>query len=376
MFSSFSQNEVVDADGDNSSIVKERYGVYTMRKLVSVQTVADLTPIKDADRIEKAKIMGWTVVVGKGDFTVGEKVAYFEIDSFLRGDLDVYESFMARGKRNFVVEGEELVGHVLTTAKLRGVISQGLVMPLRKLGFTPEEIENLTVGEEITDRARVAKYEPPLPVGTNIIGPFDARFAPKTDAVRLQNLTDVWDLLKAVKTAPTLKVDGTSQTLVNDAGAFRIFGRNWELAPDAAGMKVAERQGFLEGLEPGMAVQFELVGPGIQKNRLKLSTQKAVVFAVWRDGEKLPREEWPTPALEHSTPILGSEFDLSNFDTPEELIEFVNGIRGNFTKDVLDEGVVWHPVNLEEVPSELFSVLDRNANFKVVSAKWLLKHED
>ena len=54
-----------------------------MRKLVTIQEITDIHPIKDADRIEVAKVLGWNVVVGKGQFSIGDKVVFFEIDSLL-----------------------------------------------------------------------------------------------------------------------------------------------------------------------------------------------------------------------------------------------------------------------------------------------------
>lgn len=351
-----------------------------MRKIVSVQTVADLTPIDGADRIEKARVLGWNVVVGKGAYTVGEKVAYFEIDAFLDGENPAFTEFLARGTRKFVVGGVEKAGHVLKTAKLRGVVSQGLILSLATLGFTDDEIAEIEVGSDITERVGVVKWEAPLPVGTNIVGKFDSRFAPKTDAIRLQNLANDFDVLKTVEWEPTLKVDGTSQTIANDGGTIRVFGRNWELdAETSGGLQAARQLGIVDALlEMGdsATVQAEFVGPGIQKNRLKLSANTLIVFAVWQNGEKVARSEWPTAMLNAATPVLGAEFAPQNFETPQDLIDFVDGLRGGYTKDVLDEGVVFHPVDPSNMPSALLEILDRNGNFKVISNKWLIKGGD
>ena len=51
------------------------------RKLASIQTISELQSIEGADRIEKARVMGWTVVVKKGEFEEGDKCVFFEIDS-------------------------------------------------------------------------------------------------------------------------------------------------------------------------------------------------------------------------------------------------------------------------------------------------------
>ena len=53
------------------------------RKLASVQRISNIRPIPDADSIEAVDVPGWTVVCKKGEFTVGDLVMYFEVDSWL-----------------------------------------------------------------------------------------------------------------------------------------------------------------------------------------------------------------------------------------------------------------------------------------------------
>ena len=96
-----------------------------MRKLVTIREVNSITPIKDADRIEIATVGGWDVVVKKGDVSVGEKVLYFEIDSF----LPVREEFEFLRKSSFKKMGNK-EGFRLKTIKLRKQLSQGLILPL------------------------------------------------------------------------------------------------------------------------------------------------------------------------------------------------------------------------------------------------------
>ena len=54
-----------------------------IRKLVSVQRVESVEPIEGADQIVKARVMGWDVVVKKGELEAGDPCVYFEIDSVL-----------------------------------------------------------------------------------------------------------------------------------------------------------------------------------------------------------------------------------------------------------------------------------------------------
>lgn len=94
------------------------------RKLVTVRTINDLNPIEGADAIEVATVDGWKIVVKKGEFKVGDLCVYFEIDSFLPDGNPAWQFLVDRSSRIF--EGAK--GHKLRTIKLRGQISQGLVL--------------------------------------------------------------------------------------------------------------------------------------------------------------------------------------------------------------------------------------------------------
>jgi RNA ligase (TIGR02306 family) len=90
-----------------------------MRKLASIQRVIALRPIENADAIEVADILGWHVVVKKGEFKVGDLCVYCEIDSI----LPEREEFEFLRPRKFRIR----------TIKLRGQISQGVCFPLSVL---------------------------------------------------------------------------------------------------------------------------------------------------------------------------------------------------------------------------------------------------
>lgn len=344
-----------------------------MRKLVTVQKIDSIVPIPKADRIEAARILGWNIVVGKDEFKVGDKVAYFEVDSFLRGDNPIYKDFLPRGSKIFYIDEEPIEGHVLKTMKLRGCISQGLAMKLTTLGFTEEEISNFQLGDEITDKVQVVKYEDEVHLDKNIIGSFDTRFVPKTDAERIQNLSEYWEEIKSLEWEASVKVDGTSQTLLNDDGIIRLFGRDHELKTSTSiGFEVAEKVGIVEELlkNPKMAIQFELVGPGINKNRLKFEEKAPIIFSVWVNNVKIPRNDWPQVFKDNATPILGDEYKLTgNLD---EMIQKVSNISNYVTKNVRNEGVVYSLKDVETNNIPLW--LDRNLNIKIISNGYLLKH--
>ncbi len=71
------------------------------RQLVTVETIASLRPILDADAIEAATVRGWTVVVKNGQFTVGDPVVYIEVDVALPIDDERFAFLAARGTKDF-----------------------------------------------------------------------------------------------------------------------------------------------------------------------------------------------------------------------------------------------------------------------------------
>ena len=54
-----------------------------MRKLASIQRIWNIEPIEDAHAIEKASVLGWQLVIRKGEFVIGDLCVYCEIDSVM-----------------------------------------------------------------------------------------------------------------------------------------------------------------------------------------------------------------------------------------------------------------------------------------------------
>ena len=324
-----------------------------------------MRPIEGADAIEAATVRGWTVVIKKGELAVGDLCLYFEIDAFLPVD-DARFAFLApRGTKT--IDGR--VGHVLKTAKLRGVVSQGLVIPVANFPELGDAAALAASGDDLAARLGVVKYEPPIPAQLTgmLLGAFPTEFAPKTDAERVQNLVDVYDTLRTgARWVATEKVDGTSVTYIRDAGRLRICSRNFELVPEGTTQQhLAEAIGLLDLLQDGDAVQAELFGEGIQKNPLKIHGQRLAIFGILRGRTPLPRESWPAPLLALAAPRYD---ELTLPDTVAEAIAQADGIRSKITAGRLAEGIVWHAAS-----GETFAALDDRSCFKVISNKWLLR---
>ena len=103
----------------------------TERKLASIRRIKAIEPIKGADRIVKAVVDGWELVTQKSNnFKPGDLVVYFSIDSLLpiTEQFSFLEKYKVSAKNS--VNGE---GYRLKTIKLRGTLSQGLILPIENL---------------------------------------------------------------------------------------------------------------------------------------------------------------------------------------------------------------------------------------------------
>ena len=126
-----------------------------MRKMATVRKIDSLRPIVGADAIECAHVGGWTCVVKKGEYTAGDLAVYLEIDSWVPTEL---APFLSKGKEPRVFDG--IKGERLRTVKLRGQLSQGLLLPLEP---TCTNIESeLIEGLDVSLPLNIVKWEMPI----------------------------------------------------------------------------------------------------------------------------------------------------------------------------------------------------------------------
>lgn len=336
-----------------------------VRAIAALKRVTGITPIPDADRIEAAHVGGWTVVVAKGEFAVGEQVVYFEIDAALPLDDPRFAFLAPRGTKT--VEGREV--HVLKTARLRGVYSQGLLAKVA--AFEQELAASGALDDPSTDafhtfaeQIGVVKYEPPLPGGSDIIGAWDSRICPKTDAERIQNVD--WDpAWTGLEWTATEKIDGTSTTFDVGVDGVRVFSRNYQIAPAPGDARTRLAEQIAAQVPPGFTLQGELYGEGIGGNRLKVTGVHYAVFGVFLRGEPVRSGDWPEWAAERRVPAVP---ELPVLADAAAMVEAVDGLRSVINPKVLAEGVVY--ARADAVPMD---ALGGRACFKVISNRWLLK---
>ena len=130
------------------------------RKLASIVTIASCDPIPDSDNLSVTRMAGkgWNVVTQRDEFKPGDMAVFFEIDSYLPADDPRYEFLKKRCLKKFVSKSGQTLkeGIRIRTCKLRGVISQGLLMPIA--GNFPELCDAVD-GQDVTEKLKVEHYD-------------------------------------------------------------------------------------------------------------------------------------------------------------------------------------------------------------------------
>lgn len=340
-----------------------------MRKLATIQIISKLSAIPNSDNLEVADILGWKAVVRKGEFKESQKVIYCEIDSFL--PIKPEYEFLRKSCYKKFQNGEE--GFRIKTIRLRGQVSQGLVLPIT---------EDLEVGTDVTERLGIVIYNPPIPAC--LMGSVKAQFPnfiPKTDETRVQVLQDVLTRYKGTKCYVTEKVDGSSGTFFMKDGVFGVCSRNLELLETEGNSfwKIARELQIEEKLKQlgNYALQGEVFGFGIQDNPLKLSNVKVVFFNVF-DIDKYKYLEFAEfekfiHNLGYNTvPIIEREYILQD-DIPTLVQKSIG--KSIICPTVNREGIVIRPL-IEMVDlqmSEGFS--NGRLSFKSINPEYLLEEK-
>lgn len=145
------------------------------RKLATIRKIAEIKSIPDADRIVAYRVDGWWVVDSVGKYQIGDLVCYLEVDSWVPHTL---APFLSKG--NEPREFENVKGERLRTIRLKGQLSQGLLLPL-----TPADKEYFGEGEDVTEDFGILKWEAPIPaeLSGDVKGSFPGMI-PKTDQER------------------------------------------------------------------------------------------------------------------------------------------------------------------------------------------------
>ncbi len=340
----------------------------TERKMATVRKIIEINPIPDADAIEVAVVDGWKVVVKKDEFNVNDIVVYCEIDSWIPFDL---APFLSKGKEPREYNGVK--GERLKTVKLRGQISQGLILPIDVLS----EVDYIE-GIDCSEYLNIQKYEPP--VSAQIYGLIRGNFpsfVPKTDQERIQNLKKELQqyIDKKYTFEVTEKLDGSSCTMYMKDGDFGVCSRNLDLKYDenntfwkmVISYDVQDKLIELYGENVNIAIQGEVIGEGIQGNPYKLKGQKFFVFDIFdinsqkyfSSDDRIAMCE--TLKLSH-VPILNVDYMIPEGFGVDDILQIAEDMS-ELNINTNREGIVFKCIE------------DSSISFKSISNSFLLKQK-
>lgn len=243
-------------------------------KLASIELISEINPHPNADKLELAKVLGYTCIVEKGKYKAGDAVVLIQPDTVLPDEpwAEVFKKKSGRVK----------------AIKLRNVWSFGIVMPL-STWFT----DNIpVVGDEVSDLIGVIKYEAPQPQQLDAKGPLPYGLG-KTDEERYQNILDL-PFGEAVDV--TLKIDGQSATYYcrkdrqTSEWTTGICSRSLEMKPECVNnyTRINAKYNILDKLlayckqhDVSLALRGEIYGNGIQGHAANPHSKLPLDFAAF-----------------------------------------------------------------------------------------------
>lgn len=338
-------------------------------------------PIEGKDRIEFLKIEGWTSVVQKGMFSEGELVLVIRYDSL----VPPMKCLEFLGESNKNSKGAYRIKSRRFTTSTGPVYSQVVVLSekdLKSEGFDIPFVE----GDDWTDRLGIVKYVAPQNdpgfVHMKKIADFPTHLLGKTDETNIQGMKRLLNDIGALPYSITLKCDGSSFTAFLDpleSNSLTVCSRNCILLEDEenAYWKLAKRcnlKGVLkellnDDLPKRYALQGEMCGPKIQKNKLNLTEDRLFIFNVvdLDSRKRIPFDEQISLcrrfALDH-VPMVEKGECFSR--TLEELLAIAVALRYPGTKNSV-EGLVLRPKIDIYSPS-----IHRSLSCKIMNPEYVL----
>lgn len=345
-----------------------------MRKMASIQRLDNITSIDGADQIVCGHVGGWQVVIKKDEFVAGDLVVFCEIDSWIPTKL---APFLSKGKEPR--EYNSVKGERLRTVRLRGQLSQGLILstdviPANNLNWAGPE------GVDVSELLNIQKWE--MPVNTQLQGVARGNFPsciPKTNEERVQNLSKELNSYLDMTWEVTEKLEGSSATFALVGEEFHVCSRNLSLKETegnsfwSIAKKYNIEQKMCDNGWYDTAIQCELVGPGVQGNHYELKEIDCYVFAIYniRLGKYMPskvrRSMVEYLEMKHVPIFTIAKLDdilvtVDRLVTPmEKVLKFADG-NSWINPKKLREGVVFKNMNGQE-------------HWKAVSNNYLLKEK-
>lgn len=358
------------------------------RALAHIERIEWISPMKGKDRIVLAGVLGWTVIVQKSEYEVGQKCVFCEIDSVFPEKPEF--EFLRKG--NFRIR----------TMKMSGVLSQGICFPLSilpkgdyQIGDDVTELMGITQYEAVMDRektddSRKKKNTDRYPqflmrqlwfrklvLPESQVYEFP-RFISKTDETRIQNAP--FYLNMDCYFVATEKIDGQSGSFTlqrikgknfwnRDRYDFAVCSRNRRIwKKDTSSFWTVAEKYHLEqvlhqliGDHEWVAIQGECVAPDVRGNKYKVTEPDLYVFNLIYPAGRVGSVEAGKTVEKYGlkfVPVIDEKMRLKGMSVAD-VLQYATG--KSRLCDTLREGIVFRSENGEQ-------------SFKAVSPEFLIRH--
>lgn len=376
-------NTIIDTINDTSET----------KQLASIEIIENIKKHPDADSLWILTVQDWEIILNCADpeSLLGKKIIYVQVESIMPPIFDK-EVFWKYLKNTYL-------GKKVTTAKLRGVYSQGLVIEFDSVKeyFPDVKFDEMEVGTDVTNILGITKYysledpENPKPelvkeivkrfgIQPNARKPFP-EFLLKTDQPNLRSCAKkIKKTLDDDRTfTATYKYDGQSVQWFRKGDHIGVCSRNYEILLEyekPEDKRDQFNQNFREMeikynifdklalLDRNLSIQIEMYGPKINGNRHKMKNVDIVVFDIFDiDTRKyLSYKEMKKIADTLGLPVVKTIFEDEKWDS-DKWFNDVNNLR--YPGGLLAEGMVI------KTSDDVFPYL----HFKVLSQAYSLKND-
>jgi hypothetical protein len=361
--------------------------------LATIEKVLKVIPCPNSVNLDIVSILGWNVICKRNEIKENELCCFIRIDSIL--PAIPYFSFMEQRK------------YRVKTIKLRGQISQGLIIPYNDIEIicnqNGEDFNlNWKEGDQLDSYLHITKWLSPSEREADYVGTpkkkhnwfirymtrYDwfrktfhkksksfPEWISKTDEERVQNMP--WILKNKTPMIVTEKIDGQSATYwikkkwfgfeygicSRSVLKFEYDNSNWSKAFRELDIKNKLKQ-LRDYLGYDLAIQGELISPKVQGNHYNVNCFKLYVFNMYDINKKKYLEYYECKSncaqvnLE-CVPYITSDYILP--DTIKEIVDF--SIGNSVLVNKQREGVV-------------IRTPDKSISFKVINPEFLLNKKD
>lgn len=340
---------------------------------VDVRKVIGIEPHFNAEKLEIIKVNGlaYTIISAKGNYNIDDLVVVFQSDAVLPEDLIEYF------KLNFLHKGNRV-----KEVKLRGVISQALVLPFTEIEQYAVDKNNETLRDKISsyqyfyennyieacnnfnfsEELNVIKYEPPITFQQgNAKGSLPINVE-RYDLENAERNPDYFEELLKEVVVVSEKLEGTNISIhVDVEGEVHVCSRSLNLKEDSDGIywKVAKQKNLHEIVKliqkdwfettnewTSVTLRGELIGQNIQGNIYGIEGHEIYLFDIkfgqnYADSGVL-YSMCRKYGLLHAPIVFRGNF--SQFANTLDDLKTVSDGYSILNDDVLREGIVIRPV--------------------------------